>query len=127
MGSNQAHSSKIFLVEKEISVSAPPMMPPMPTGREPSPSQIMQMPGFESAFYAVQSADFSFGLGGADDDAVVADLVVIEGVESVAEFEHYIIGGVDDVIDAGYAGGFEAVFEPLRRGLNCCAANERAR
>ena len=44
MGSNQAHSINTFLVEKEISVSAPPMMPPMPTMREPSPSQITQVP-----------------------------------------------------------------------------------
>jgi len=50
------------------------------------------MPGSRVRSIPVQSADFFFGLGGADYDAVVADFVVIEGVEGVAEFEHYIIG-----------------------------------
>src|SRR5882724_530981 len=103
IGSNQAHSSKIFFVEKEISVSAPPMMPPMPTAREPSPSEITQMPC--SSVRSMPSRVRIFSLG-------------------MAELEHDVVGGVDDVVDAGYAGGFEAVFEPLRRRLNFCATND---
>jgi hypothetical protein len=65
----------------------------MPMGREPSPSLIMQM--FES-------------------NPVVANLVVIESVQRMAEFEHHVIRNIDDVADAGDAGSFQAVFQPFR-------------
>src|ERR1700687_732032 len=77
----------------------------------------------EHALDAVEGANFFTWLGEADDDAVIADFVVVESVEGVAEFEHHVVGGIDDIVDAGDAGGFEAVFEPLRRGLNFRAAN----
>ena len=48
--------------------------------------------------------------GAPDDDAVIADQVVIESVQRMAKLEHDEIGDVDDVIDAGGSGGFEAIF-----------------
>ena len=123
MGSNQAHSIRTFLVEKEISVSAPPMMPPMPTAREPSPSEITHMPGSRVRSMPSSVRIFSPRLGLADDDAMIAHLVVVESVQRMAELEHHVVGDVDDVVDAGDAAGFEAVAQPWRRGLNFHAAN----
>ena len=133
MGSNQAHSIKTFLVEKEISVSAPPMMPPMPTMREPSPSQMTQVPGSSWTLEAVESFYFftlrvgsggGAGIGAAHDDGMVAQFVVVESVQRVAKLEHDVVGNVDDVVDAGYAAGFEAILEPRGRRLNFYAAND---
>src|SRR4029077_4172885 len=80
--------------------------------------------GVESALDAVEGAEFFFWFCRADHDAMVADFVVVEGVQGVPELEHDVVGSVDDVADAGDAGGFEAVLEPLRGGLNFGAANQ---
>ena len=58
MGSNQAHSIRTFFVEKDISVSAPPMMPAMPMIREPSPSAITPVTGLDWRARAVESLGF---------------------------------------------------------------------
>ena len=47
---------------------------------------------------------------------MITDQIVVECVERVAEFEHHVVGNVDDVVDAGDAGGFEAIFEPWGDG-----------
>jgi len=113
-GSNQAHSIKTFFVENEISVSAPPMIPPMPTAREPSPSLIMQM--FESSWRSIPSRVRIFsgaalpaaspGLARRTTILLVANFVVIESVQRVAELEHHVIRNIDDVANAGDAGSF---------------------
>ena len=123
-GSNQAHSIRTFFVEKEISVSAPPMIPPMPTAREPSPSLIMQR--FESSWRSMPSSVliFSPGLRFANDDFVVAHFVVVEGVQRVPELQHHVVRNIDDVADAGDAGGFEAVFQPFGRRLDFYVSND---
>lgn len=41
---------------------------------------------------------------------MIADFVVVIGVERMTELEHYVVGDVDGVADAGDATGFEAVF-----------------
>src|SRR5256885_9602001 len=53
---------------------------------------------------------------------MITHAIEIESVHGIAELEHDEIGDVHYVADAGNAGGFEAVFEPLRRGLNFGAA-----
>src|SRR5260370_14494627 len=58
---------------------------------------------------------------------MVADFVVIESVQRVAQLEHDVVGCVNDVVDAGDAGGFEAVLEPLRGRLNFGATNHTSR
>ncbi len=55
---------------------------------------------------------------------MIADFVVVVSVKRVAELEHDVIRDVDDIADAGDAAGFEAVFQPLRRWLDFCAAND---
>src|SRR5258708_11303710 len=64
------------------------------------------------------------GLGAADDDFVVANFVVIERVQRVAEVEHHVIRNIDDVADAGDAGSFEAVFQPFWGRLNLDVSND---
>src|SRR6266481_7919883 len=79
--------------------------------------------GVEGTLDAVEGPDFFGWLGAADHNAMVTHFVVVEGVDRMSEFEHHVIAHVDDVVDAGYAGSFEAVLEPFRRGLNFHAAN----
>src|SRR5258707_8351544 len=64
------------------------------------------------------------GLGAADDNFVVANFVVIESVQRVAEFEHHVIRNIDDVADAGDAGSFEAVFQPFWGRLDLHVSND---
>src|SRR5712692_5732003 len=73
---------------------------------------------------AVEGSHFFSRLRVADDNFVIANLVVIERVQRVAEFEHHVIGNVDDVADAGDAGSFEAVFQPFRRWLDFDVSND---
>src|SRR5437667_448928 len=61
-GSNQAHSIRTFFVEKEISVSPPPMIPPMPTAREPSPSHTTLKDGLSVRSMPSRVLIFSCGL-----------------------------------------------------------------
>src|SRR6266566_9113314 len=42
----------------------------------------------------------------------------------MAKLEHHVVRNVDDIADAGYAGGFEAVFQPFWRGLNLYVSND---
>ena len=55
---------------------------------------------------------------------MVADFVVVESVQRMAELEHDVVGNVDDVIDAGDAARFEPVFQPRRGRLDLHAAND---
>ncbi len=85
------------------------------------------------AFDLIERFDFLVGPAGgnhvggglcrANNDAVIADFVVVVRVERLAEFEHYVVRDVDDVVDAGDAGRFETFAEPGRRGLDFYAAN----
>src|SRR5882762_3131905 len=78
----------------------------------------------ELALDAVERSDFFAGPGAADDDFVVANFVVIESVQRVAEFEHHVIRNIDDVADAGDAGSFEAVFQPFWGRLDLDVSND---
>ena len=72
---------------------------------------------------AIEGFDFFACLSATHDDGVIAQFVVVKSVERVAEFEHDVIGDVDDVVDAGYATGFEPVFQPGGRRLDFYAAD----
>src|SRR5208282_62834 len=74
-------------------------------------------------FDAIQRDHFFAGPGAPDNNSVVAHFVVVERVNGIAEFQHHVIGDVDDVADAGGACGSEAVFQPGRRRLNLDVAN----
>jgi hypothetical protein len=79
--------------------------------------------GIEGALDAVESTDFFAGFCAADDDAMITDFVVVEGVKRVAELEHDVVRDIDNVADAGNAGRFKTVFQPFWRWLDFCAAN----
>src|SRR5439155_24552295 len=66
-------------------------------------------------------------LGAADNNFVVADFVVIESVERMAELEHHVIGNIDDIADAGDTGSFKAVFQPFWGRLNIHVSNDAGR
>src|SRR5208283_3357976 len=74
-------------------------------------------------FDAIQCGHFFAGPGASNNNFVVAHLVVVEGVNRVAEFEDHVVGDVHNVVDAGGAGSGEAVFQPRRRRLNLDVAN----
>ena len=52
--------------------------------------------GVEFAVLAVEGADGFVGLGVADDDGVVGEGAVIEGVHGLAALEHDVVGDVDE-------------------------------
>src|SRR5713226_1734130 len=72
----------------------------------------------------VEGSHFLGWLGAADDNFVVANLVVIESVQRVAEFQHHVIRNIDHVADAGDARSFEAVFQPFWRRLDLDVSND---
>src|SRR5205814_9630564 len=65
--------------------------------------------------YTTLFRSFFLELGGADHDFVVAHFVVIKRMQRMTQFKHYVIRNIHDVADAGHAGGFEAVLQPLGR------------
>ncbi len=69
--------------------------------------------GAEEAFAAVDAGDFFGGAGFADDDFVAGELVEVEGVEGLAEFEHDVVGDIDDIVDGAQTDGFEAFDHPV--------------
>src|SRR5438876_101134 len=73
--------------------------------------------GIELTLDAVKSADLFFGLGRANHDLVVANLVVVESMKRVAQLEHHVVGDIHDVADARDARSFKADLEPFGRGL----------
>src|SRR5207302_1435581 len=78
----------------------------------------------ELALDAIEGAHFFAGAGAANNDFVVAKFVVIESVQGMAKFEHHVIRNIDDVADAGDAGGFEAVFQPFWGRLDFHVSND---
>src|SRR5207302_7990551 len=77
----------------------------------------------ERPLHAVEGSHFFARLCAAHHDFVIANLIVIEGVQGVAEFEHHVIRNVHDIADAGDAGSFEAVFHPFWGRLNFHISN----
>src|SRR6476646_10574123 len=80
--------------------------------------------GIERAFDAVERFDFFSGLRFPGDEFVVADLVVVVGVNRLAQFKHHVVRNIDDVADTGDAARFEPLAEPWWRRLNLHATND---
>ena len=95
-GSNQAASTRMFLVVAEMAVSRPPMTPARPTAffssamTRSSGSRVRSTPSRVHELFAFA--------GAADDDAAF-ELVEVEGVGGVAHGEDDVVGGVDGVED----------------------------
>ncbi len=79
----------------------------------------------ERALLAVERDDL-FALGGvADDDLGAGEFLRVEGVHGLAVFEHHIVADIDDVVDRTQADGGEAALDPLGRGADLHAGDDR--
>ena len=63
----------------------------------------------------------------ADDDPAVVDRRGVERVDRLAELEHHVVRGVDDVADRAQAGGQQAHLDPVRRRADRHAARPSGR
>ena len=79
------------------------------------------------ALEAVERADLFSGVRAAHDDAAIDDARQIESVQRLAQLEHDVIGGVDNVVDRRLPEGFEPLPQPGRRRLNFYAAHDSRR
>ena len=120
MGSNHAHSSKIFRVLKLISrVRAAHHA----TNSDRADGVSYHAHVFrQRAFGAVERTDFFSGLRAAHHDAFFAELIEIVCVQGMAQLEHHVVRDIHHVIDGFLADGFEALAQPVRRRLNFHAA-----
>src|ERR1051326_2735334 len=60
------------------------------------------------AHFVVEAAHRFAGLAFADDDRIALQAIEVEGMQRVAEGEHHVVRGVDDVVDRAEADGFES-------------------
>jgi hypothetical protein len=56
-------------------------------------------------------------------DTLIVHEIVIECVDGMPQLQHHVVGNIHHVVDAGGAGGLQAVFQPFGRRLNLHAAN----
>ena len=128
-GSNTADSITTSVVASEISEVAPPMTPgnadrALGVGDE-------QHVGRELALDVVEGLEALPGDGAADDDrgppvGAGVDRGGIERVDRLAELEHHVVRGVDDVRDGTLARGEQAHLHPVRRRGDGHAAHPAA-
>ena len=78
----------------------------------------------ELSLDAIEGFDCFAGLGAANNNFVLANFVVIESVQRVAELKHHVIRNVDNVADAGDARSFQAVFQPFWGRLDLYVSND---
>ena len=95
-GSNQAASTRMFLVAGVIMVSQPPMTPASEMALRSS--AMTRVVGGEGAGGSVEEAEGLSRVGEADDDAAI-DPVEVEGVGGMAHGLEDVVGGVDGVED----------------------------
>ena len=67
------------------------------------------------AVYIVQSLQGFIGFGPAGDEVMAGDFIVVIGMEWDAQFDHGVVGSVDDVVDGTDAGLAQALLHPHRR------------
>ena len=106
-----ALSSSMFGVVAVTPLSSPPITPPMATAR--CASAMTSCCGVEPVGAPIEREEFLALPRHAHADVAV-ELVGIEGVQRLAEFEHHVIGDVHDVVDRAQADRFELAPQPLR-------------
>ena len=84
-----------------------------------------EMMRLQGARDAVEGGDFLARLGGPHHDALLGQGVEVEGVRGVAEFEQDVVGDVHDVVDGSNPAGFQALPQPLGRGLHLEVAEDQ--
>ena len=72
----------------------------------------------ERALGAVERSHLFAGPRAAHDDALLPELIEIEGVHGLAQLEHDVVRDVHHVVDRLFADGFEALAQPVGRRLH---------
>ncbi len=65
----------------------------------------------DPAHLAVEALHRFVGFPSAHDDGIAVQSIEIEGVQRMAEGDHHVVGGVDDVVDWAEAGFFETALD----------------
>jgi len=95
-GSNRADSSKTLTVAAETSLSSPPITPASATGR--MASAITSISGASARSFPSMLTSFSPGRAWRTDNAFPSHLIKVERMKRLSEFEHHIIGHIDDIV-----------------------------
>ena len=74
-----------------------------------------QVVRIERAGDVVERDELARLAGAAHDDLALGDFRVIEGVQRLAEFEHDVVGRIDDVVERAHPAQFQPALEPRRR------------
>src|SRR3546814_12747485 len=67
----------------------------------------------------------AFANGGTTDADVAGELVGVERVHRLTEFEHHVVGDVDNRLNAADAGAAQALAHPVRRARFRIRSEER--
>ena len=125
MGSNHADSSRTLRVAELISLSAPPITPPMATAC--AASAITHISGESARSMPSSVRIFSPARARRTTMRRSARRSRSKACMRLAQFEHDVIGGVHDVVDGGLPERFEAPPQPVGRGLHFHAAQDARR
>ena len=82
--------------------------------------------GVELPGLAVDGGDPFVGARAPNDDAVLGEAVVVEGVERLPHLQHHEVGDVDDVVDRPRAVGGEPLPQPAGRRADRDAGDDAA-
>ena len=117
IGSKYALSSTRSVVASLTSEFSPPMMPAIASGFSRSAISRSAGSSVRRTLSSVTNSRYSPpGAGGAPhDDLGAGDLRAVERVQRLAQFEHHVVGRVDDVVERAHPAQFEPAPDPDRR------------
>ncbi len=85
------------------------------------------MPAGSDALDAVERAQFFSGARAANNQAMLSDFIEIESVQRLAKLKHHVIRDIHHVVDRSVSERFEALPQPIGRGLHFHAADDPGR
>src|SRR3981081_2819909 len=83
--------------------------------------------GGQCAFDTVERAYFFAGTSAPHDHATPGKQIHVEGVEWMPKLKHYVVRGVNDVVDRCLSHCLETLSQPIRRGSNFHATQHARR
>ena len=113
IGSKYALSSRIVVVESLTSELSPPITPAIASGL--SPSAISR--SFGSSVRVTLSSVTNSRVSPARRTTILpsGDFTEVERVQRLSEFEHHVVGRIDDVVERAHPAQFEPAPEPRGR------------